>query len=94
MYIKPNDKVEIHYLDNLLLLENYFSLKYDNNAKYIEKIELFAFISSTIINMSHLFEKWNSLAPINLSDFNYSSVKDMSYIFSECSFESIDIYLI
>ena len=41
--------------------------------------------------MSHLFEKWNSLDPFNLSDFNYSSVKDMSYMFSECSFESIEV---
>ena len=66
-------------------------MNYDENAKYIEKIGLLAFDSSKILNMSHLFEKWNSLIPINLSDFDYSSVIDMSYMFSECSFESIDL---
>ena len=91
LYIKPHYKVEIHYSDNDITFENYFSLNYDDNAKYIEKIELLAFISSKIINMSHLFEKWNSFDHINLTDFNYSSVKDMSYMFSECSFESINL---
>ena len=91
LYIRPNVKVEIHYSDNVLTLENYFSLNYDDNAKNIKKIELLTFISSNIKNMSHLFEGWNSLDPINLSDFDYSSVIDMSYIFSECSFESIDL---
>jgi len=89
--IKPHEKVEIHYSDNVLTLENYFSLNYADNVKYIEKIELLAFISSKITNIRHLFERWNSLEPFNLTEFNYSSVKDMSYIFSECLFESIDL---
>ena len=56
LYIRPNVKVEIHYSDNVLTLENYFSLNYDDNAKNIKKIELLTFISSNIKNMSHLFE--------------------------------------
>jgi len=57
LYIKPNAKVEIHFSDNASTLENFFSLNYDDNTKYIKKIELLAFISSKITNMSHLFEK-------------------------------------
>ena len=91
LYIKPHEKVELYFSYNISTLDNYFSLNYDDNAKNIGKIELLAFISSTIINMSHLFERWNSLEPINLNDFNYSSVKDTSYMFSECSLESIDL---
>ena len=33
--IKHNAKVEIHYLDDDSTLENYFSLNYGDNAKYI-----------------------------------------------------------
>jgi len=92
LYISPHIKVEIHFSSNISTLENYFSSKYDENAKNIEKIELSKFISSTITNISHIFEGCTSLKSINFSNFNTTKVNDMSHMLSGCnSLESIDL---
>ena len=92
LYILPHTKVEIYYLSNVSTLENYFFFNYDENVNNIEKIDLLTFISSTVINISHIFEGWNPFKAINLSNFNATSVKDMSYMFSGCSsLELIDL---
>jgi len=68
--ILPNIKLEIHFSSNITTLENFFNFNYDKNMKYIEKINLIPFNSSTIKNMSHLFDGCSSLNLINFSNFD------------------------
>ena len=83
--IIPNTKVEIHFPANTTTLENLFNFNYDKNVEYIEKINFIPFNSSTIKNMSHLFDGCKRLNSINFSNFETKFATDMSFMFSGCT---------
>ena len=83
--ILPNAKVEIHFPANTTTLENLFNFNYDKNVEYIEKINFIPFNSSTIKNMSHLFDGCKRLNSINFSNFETKFATDMSFMFSGCT---------
>ena len=73
------DNCEIRINDELILF-SYFH-KFNTKGKYT----ILYIFKKLIINTNYLFSKCYSLTYINLSNFNMSNIKDMSWMFSRCS---------
>ena len=80
--ILPNDKIEIHFSYDVDSLENLFYDKYDENVKYIHTIDFSPFNSSSLTNISHLFDGCSNLTSLDISYLDTSLVSDMSHSFS------------
>ena len=80
--IQPNDKIEIHFSSDVNTLENLFYDKYDENVKHIHTIDFSPFNSSSLTNISHLFDGCSNLTSLDISYLDTSLVEDMSYSFS------------
>ena len=78
--ITKNTKIEIHFVETLLNLSNFF-----NGEEKMISVDLSTLKSSKIIDMSFLFNGTNSLETIDFSNIDTSLVTNMNYMFSECS---------
>ena len=85
LYIDRDFGIEIHFNKAVNNLYSFFHSYFDENMIYLEYIDFSNFDSSSVTDMSSMFNGCDSLKSIDLSNFNTSLVTDMQTLFAECS---------
>ena len=96
LYIKANTNVEIHFNGPVSSLQCFFDSVHcenqDHNVDFMNSVDLSNFDSSSLKDVSHMFQYCSKLKYINFQNFDTSGVTNMESMFEYCnSLESLDL---
>ena len=96
LYIKANTNVEIHFNGPVSSLQCFFDSVHcenqDHNVDFMNSVDLSNFDSSSLKDVSHMFQYCSKLKYINFQNFHTSGVTNMESMFEHCnSLESLDL---
>ena len=89
--VKPEDKLEIHFISSVTSLESFFDRLFDDNAEYITYVDLTNFDATSVTSTKNMFYECLSLESVTFSEFNYK-LSDTQSMFDFCeSLETINL---